>query len=453
MSYDPKNANLVSFQAARRAFVAGSDTPRAFLERCIATIEAREPELKAFVTLNLDGARQAADASSARYKAGHPASDIDGLPIAIKDVHDTQDMPMEAGSPVLAGNRTGWDGAAVYALRTGGAAIIGKTVTTELAFATPGPARNPWDASRTPGGSSSGSGAAIGAGLVPVATGTQVRGSVLRPAAYCGAWVIKASYGAINTLGGFPSAPSLIHLSFLAGSFADSWTTSHWVSRTAGGDPGHPSLAGPRGLPDAEMPKRLARLETAGWADTVESVKSAFADYVASLAGHGIEIADRSGDPRIEAFEKKLLDMREVIALLLTYEGRYPLAMYAERCPELLSERVRDRAADAALVTPEQYAEALEWCAAFRAEHARLAERYDACITLNQVDPAPVGMPVGNVVYGEPSSVLGVPALNLPLLAAEGMPLGIQPLGFYRQDHRLVAHGRWLAEAALGQAE
>ena len=450
MSYDPKSANLVSFQATRPAFVAGSDTPRAFVERCIETIEAREPELKAFVTLNLDGARKAADASSERYRAGRPASDIDGLPIAIKDVHETEDMPMEAGSLVLAGNRTGWDGAAVHVLRKGGAAIIGKTVTTEFAFATPGPARNPWDATRTPGGSSSGSGAAIGAGMVPVATGTQVRGSVLRPAAYCGAWVLKASYGAINTLGGFPSARSLVHLSFLAGTLADSWTTSHWVSHTAGGDPGYPSLAGSRDLPAAEKPKRLARLDTGGWAETDDSVKSAFDAYVASLADLGIEIADRQGDPAIEAFEKKLVDMREVIALLLTYEGRYPLAMFAERHPELLSERVRDRAADSDSVSPEQYAEALEWCTAFRAEHARLAERYDACITLNQVDPAPAGMPVGNVVYGEASSVLGVPALNLPLLAVDGLPLGVQPLGFYRQDHRLIAQGRWLAEAELG---
>ena len=450
MSYDPKNPGLISFQAARPAFAEGTDSPRAFLERCIATIEAREPELRAFVVLNLEGAREAADAASERYRAGRPASDIDGLPIAIKDVHDTEDMPMEAGSPVLRGNRTGWDGAAVHALRKGGAAIIGKTVTTEFAFARPGPARNPWDAARTPGGSSSGSGAAVGAGMVPVATGTQVRGSVLRPAAYCGAFAVKASYGAINTLGGFPSAPSLVHLSFLAGTLADGWTTSHWVSHAAGGDPGHPSLAGPRALPPAEKPGRLARLETAGWSATEAPVKAAFEAWLATLADRGVEIVDRRADPEIEAVERGLVELRAVIALLLSYEGRYPLAMYAGRCPELLSERVRARVAEAASITPQDYAEALEWCAAFRARHARLAERFDACITLNQVDPAPVGMAVGDVVYGEPSSVLGVPALNLPLLEAGGMPLGVQPLGFHRQDHRLVAQGRWMTEAALG---
>ncbi len=450
MRYDPKNPGLISFQAARPAFVEGTDSPRAFLERCIATIDRREPELRAFVALNLEGARRAADAASGRYRAGRPASDIDGLVIAIKDVHDTEDMPMEAGSPVLRGNRTGWDGATVHALRKGGAAIIGKTVTTEFAFARPGPARNPWDAARTPGGSSSGSGAAVGAGMVPVATGTQVRGSVLRPAAYCGAFVLKTSYGAINTLGGFPSAPSLIHLSFLAGTLADTWTTSRWVSHAAGGDPGHPSLAGPPRLPSAEKPGRLARLETAGWKATETSVKAAFETWLGTLAGQGVEIVDRHADSDIEAVERDLVALRAVIVLLLGYEGRYPLAMYAERCPDLLSERVLARVAEAAAITPRHYAEALEWCAAFRARYARLAERFDACITLNQVDPAPVGMPVGDVVYGEPSSVLGVPALNLPLLAVEGMPLGVQPLGFYRQDHRLVAQGRWLAETTLG---
>ena len=371
--------------------------------------------------------------------------------IAIKDVHDTEDMPMEAGSPVLRGNRTGWDGATVHALRKGGAAIIGKTVTTEFAFARPGPARNPWDAARTPGGSSSGSGAAVGAGMVPVATGTQVRGSVLRPAAYCGAFVLKASYGAINTLGGFPSAPQP--------------DPPELPCR----DPRRHLDDVPLGLPcrrrrsRAPEPRRATRAAAGrknrgGWPvwrppagrRPRRSVKAAFETWLGTLAGQGVEIVDRHADSDIEAVERDLVALRAVIVLLLGYEGRYPLAMYAERCPDLLSERVLARVADAAAITPRHYAEALEWCAAFRARYARLAERFDACITLNQVDPAPVGMPVGDVVYGEPSSVLGVPALNLPLLAVEGMPLGVQPLGFYRQDHRLVAQGRWLAETTLG---
>ena len=449
-SYDPKTVKLLSFSDAVPAFVDGSDTPRAYLERCIETIAARETATRAFVTLNLDGAREAADASTGRYRAGRPLSQLDGMPVGIKDVHETEDMPMQVGSPIFEGWSSGWDGACVHALRKAGAAIVGKTVTTEFAFATPGPTRNPWDNSRTPGGSSSGSGAAVGARMIPAATGSQVRGSILRPAAYCGAYTLKASYGAINSLGGFPSAPSLIHVGFITGTLADMWIASHCVSRIAGGDPGHPSLAGPPTLPRPEKPERLIRLDTAGWAATTERTKAAFEDYLGTLADAGIEIAGRADDPEIEAYERDLVTLRDVIALILTYEGRWPLAMYADRDWEKLSPRVRDRVVAGRELTPEDYAEALEWCIAFRARHEAFAGRADGFVTLNQVDPAPVGMPVGDMVYGEPSSVVGCPALNLPLLAVDGMPLGVQLLGYFREDRNIVANAHWLVHAVRG---
>ena len=451
-TYDPKTVSLLSFSNAVPAFADGSDTPRAYLERCIETIEAREPAVKAFVALNLDGARNAADVSTERYRAGRPLSPLDGMPVGIKDVHETSDMPMQVGSPVFEGWSSGWDGACVYALRKAGAAIVGKTVTTEFAFATPGPTRNPWDTTRTPGGSSSGSGAAVGARMIPAATGSQVRGSILRPAAYCGAYTLKASYGAINSLGGFPSAPSLVHVGFIAGTLADMWIASHCVSRIAGGDPGHPSLAGPATLPRPDKPARLIRLETAGWAVTPEEIRAAFEDYLGTLTDAGVEIVGRADDPEIEAYERDLVALRDVIALILTYEGRWPLAMYADRDQELLSPRVQERVVAGRDLTPEDYAEALEWCVAFRARHEAFAGRADGFITLNQIDPAPVGMPVGNVVYGEPSSVAGCPALNLPLLSVEGMPLGVQLMGYFRQDSRIVANAHWLVHAVRGIA-
>ena len=119
-AYDPKTVTLLSFSDAVPAFADGSDTPRGYLERCIETIEAREPAIKAFVTLNLDGARNAADASTARYRDGRPLSELDGLPVALKDVHETEDMPMQVGSPIFEGWSSGWDGACVHALRKAG---------------------------------------------------------------------------------------------------------------------------------------------------------------------------------------------------------------------------------------------------------------------------------------------------------------------------------------------
>ncbi|HUG35757.1 MAG TPA: amidase family protein, partial [Candidatus Limnocylindrales bacterium] len=170
-----------SYFAAAQAFRDGTDTPRAFLERCIATIEALDPQVGAFVATNLPAARAAADAATARWKSRTTLSLIDGMPVGIKDIMETADMVTEQGSPLFVGWRGRRDAAAVAALREAGAVIIGKTVTTEFAATHPRGTRNPWDLERTPGGSSSGSAAAVASGMVPAALGTQVIGSIVRP--------------------------------------------------------------------------------------------------------------------------------------------------------------------------------------------------------------------------------------------------------------------------------
>src|SRR5258708_3814877 len=152
--------NQADFTSLRSRFASGDDTPRACLERYIERIEKREPEVQAFVTLNLDGARAAADAATSRYKAGRPVWPVDGMPVGIKDILETEDMPTEFGSPIYKGWRGNRDAAAVFALRKAGAAIVGKTVTTEFATRPPAKTRNPHDLKRTPGGSSSASAAA-----------------------------------------------------------------------------------------------------------------------------------------------------------------------------------------------------------------------------------------------------------------------------------------------------
>jgi Asp-tRNA(Asn)/Glu-tRNA(Gln) amidotransferase A subunit family amidase len=179
MTYDPHSTRYLCFAEARRAFAAGTDTPRALLERCLARAADLEPKVRAFVRLDAEGARQAADAATARWRAGRPLSIIDGLPVGIKDCVDVRGFPTQCNSPLFAENYPATDAAHVDALRRGGAAIVGKTVTTELTMALPGPTWNPWDLERTPGGSSSGSAAAVAAGMLPIATGSQVRGSVL----------------------------------------------------------------------------------------------------------------------------------------------------------------------------------------------------------------------------------------------------------------------------------
>jgi Asp-tRNA(Asn)/Glu-tRNA(Gln) amidotransferase A subunit family amidase len=453
IQYDPASSKLLTFYDKIPAFLDGSDTPRAYLERCLETIAEREPDVKAFVTFSLDRARTAADEATARYKDKRPLGPLDGMPFAMKDVFETEDMPMQLGSPLFEGYETGWDAACVYFLRRGGAVMVGKTVTTEFAFGNPGPARNAWDSDRTPGGSSSGSGAAVGASMVPAATGTQVRGSILRPACYNGAWALKPSWGAINTRGGFPSPPSIGHLGFLAGSLADTWISCYWLSQNAGGDAGHPSLKGEAKLPEAVKPARLARVDTAGWADTPEDTREIFNQMIAKLERRGVEVVSRREDPDLEAYEQDMIKLNEVIQVILAYEYRWPLMMYADRAPEKLGERVFNRAKAAAELTPDQYEEALEWSIGARARHEAFSTKYDAFLTLNGTGPAPEGMPVGNAVYGEQSSVLGVPTLNAPLLAQDGMPLGIQVLGYFRRDYELIALGHWMIHAVLREED
>src|SRR6267378_62528 len=175
-------------------FASGKDSPRAFLERCLASLDAFEPAIGAFVTLNLAAARVAADESTRRWRAGKPLCAIDGMPIGIKDIIETIDMPTQNGSPLFEGFRSERDAASVAALREAGGVIVGKTVTTEFAATEPRGTRNPFDPSRTPGGSSSGSAAALGA---------QVIGSTLRPASFCGCYGFKPTVGALNRGGSY----------------------------------------------------------------------------------------------------------------------------------------------------------------------------------------------------------------------------------------------------------
>ncbi|MEE8332367.1 MAG: amidase [Alphaproteobacteria bacterium] len=442
--YDPKTVELLSFNRAVPAFLDGRDSPRAFLERCLETIEAREPDVRAFVTLNAEGARKAADAANERYKAGRALSCVDGMPVAIKDVFDTEDMPTRMGSPIFDDAKPGYDAASVFWLRRGGAVILGKTVTTEFAFGRPGPTRNPWDSARTPGGSSSGTAAAVGAGMVPVGTGSQVRGSVMRPAAFCGTYALKPSYGAINIQGGFPSPPSIAHLGVLGGTLTDTWRTAHYISNAAGGDPGHRGLGGGSALPAERKPARLARLDTAGWAATPEETRAVFERLLADIAAKGVEIVDRRGTPEIEALEQQLVGLTPVIMEVLTWEGRYPLALYAARYPDKLGEAVAARVKASEQMTRAQYEIALDYLAELRRRFEALRGRVDGCIALTATGAAPEGLAVGDPVYGDVSSGLLAPAFNLPMLTIEGMPLGAQVIGFRGTDYDLAGLAHWI---------
>ena len=195
------------------------------------------------------------------------------MPVGIKDIIETIDMPTEHGSPLFAGYRSERDAASVAALREAGAVIVGKTVTTEFAWMQPRATKNPWDLTRTPGGSSSGSAAAVAVGAISVGIGTQVFGSIVRPASFCGCFGFKPTVGAINRGGSHDALSQSTH-GPIAASLPEAWQVAYEISQRAGGDPGFPGLYGPPTCPAPSKPRRLAVLETDGWAVATSAAQS-----------------------------------------------------------------------------------------------------------------------------------------------------------------------------------
>jgi len=445
-SYDPTRLRLPSFVASRPAFEDGTDTPRAFLDRCLETIAARDGEIKAFAYLNEAGAREAADAATARYREDRALSPIDGCPIAVKDSIETIDMPTQMNSPVFEGWMSGRDAACVYALRRSGAIILGKTFTPELVLGTPGPTRNPFDPSRSPGGSSSGSGAAVGAGMVPVAIGNQTGGSLIRPASYCANYGFKPTHSALNIGGMHPIAPSQDHIGPMAATLADAWLTAHQISYVAGGTGGHPGLTGGPDLPEPVAPKGLIRLKTKGWTELDEGTVAAFEEFVAGLSEAGVDVIDQTGSESVAKLERLLEEANDIAYDIMMYEARWPTLAYAEGKPrETLSERLRQRLARGVEMTPADYRRALERRDVIRRQVVEVAARADGFVTLASSGPAPTGLEeTGSRHFLSPWSMVGGPSFSLPLLAVKGLPVGIQLMGMNNTDERTTAIAHWI---------
>lgn len=451
--YDPREFRALSFHDAIARFRDGSDSPRAYLERCLETIAAREPVVRAFAALNEAGARAAADASTARWRADRPLSPIDGLPIGIKDLLETKDMPTQMGCEACSGNFPRRDNAAVWALREAGAVVLGKTVTAELGGAHPGPTTNPFDPARTPGGSSSGSAAAVAARMVPAAIGSQVGGSIIRPAAYCGNVALKPTQGGINR--GERQATSMSTHGVHAGSIEDMWQVAIEIARRAGGDRGWPGLFGPPAPPPAVRPERLIVLETEGWPALDAPSRSAFEALLGGLRHAGVTLLRRVDHPWIEALERAIGDGRALAGAITAWENRWAHRSLVDQFPDGVSARAKAVLARAEAMSVDDYRALLMERAAAQQRYAAVAPLADAAITLACPGPAPLWAgdvpgqplaprPTGDFVFNAPSSLLFAPAVTVPLLAVGGLPVGVQLMGQPHEDARVTALARWL---------
>jgi Asp-tRNA(Asn)/Glu-tRNA(Gln) amidotransferase A subunit family amidase len=434
------------FLAATRGFASGKETPREFLERSLALLQEWEPRIGAFVCANIPDARAAADRSTERWRAGRPLSPVDGMPVGIKDIIETVDMPTEMGSPLFTGWRSEKDAASVRALRDAGAVIVGKTVTTEFAATEPRGTRNPWNTDHTPGGSSSGSAAAVAVGIVSAALGTQVIGSTIRPASFCGCVGFKPSVNALNREGSH-DYQSQSCTGIIAATLEDAWQVAHEIVARVGGDAGTPGLEGPDELPAAKKPRRLAMIETAGWAAAEAGAKKHLQESVARLKSAGVEVRTRHDDAKVAAFEATLGGVTELSHRINGWEGRWFLHSMRERDASKLSRNMTERAARYENLTLAEHRADLKERARIRALHAELAASCDACIALAAPGPAPKGLgSTGNPEFAVPSSLLGVPALSLPLFAVDGLPLGLQVIGYFNRDADAFAIGSWLMQ-------
>jgi Asp-tRNA(Asn)/Glu-tRNA(Gln) amidotransferase A subunit family amidase len=441
---NPAAPSLVSFQAATASFHNGKDTPRAFLERSIERLDAFEPRLHAFAALSLARARIAADAATARWRNGRPLSRIDGMPVGIKDVIETFDLPTGMGSPTHDNYRPMRDAATVFALRDAGAAVLGKTKTTEFAGAYATDTRNPYDTERTAGGSSAGSASAVGAGILPVALGTQVIGSVLRPAGYCGAFGYKPTFGAINR-GGSHDFHSHSCIGLIGASLEDIWCATFDMVQRSGGDPGEPGLFGAPEMALPSKPKRLIQLETPGWELATVEARQQLEDKLSAFSAAGVEVVTRRNNPAVDALEHSLIGILQFGFDIIGYESRWPLKSVAYRDRLGLSPGVLDQIVLSDALGLDGYRGLLARRRALRAEFEQLAATADAFITLDALGAAPKGITyTGNPSFNVPASVLGTPALTLPMFTDEGMPLGLQLISGQHTDAKLFATAGWV---------
>ncbi len=327
-------------------------------------------------------------------------------------------------------------------------------MTTEFAAGDPPPTTNPHDPTRTPGGSSSGSAAAVAAGMVPAALGTQVAGSVIRPAGFCGTYAIKPTLGAINR-GEFLHL-SQDHVGVFASSLADLWNVTTEIASRAGGDPGSPGLffsPDPARQLEQLVPGRVAVMETPGWPLTHPRARAAFEAVLDELSHHGVAVLRRGDHAVVERFETAIA-APELTARILGFESRWFLGEIDERYPGALSSSNRRLLDRGRAVTRDDYRAALAQRDDARRCLAALAPVADALISPTTTGPAPpldtgerVGdatLWTGNPAFNAPASMLGTPAIALPMMAVDGLPVGIQLVGQCHADEELARIAAWI---------
>ena len=417
-------ANLLTAVVVSRRIAAGELRSEQLVRHCLERIAERDGEVGAWE--HVDPAAALAEARDRDNTS--PRGPLHGVPVGVKDIIDTADMPTGYGSPIWRGHRPVRDAACVALVREAGAVVLGKTVTTELAYFSPGRTANPHDLGRTPGGSSSGSAAAVADHMVPVAFGTQTAGSIIRPAAFCGVVGYKPSFGTISRSGVLPFAESLDTVGSLAGSVAD----AALLVSVAAGRPDLLVRDGPDRAP------RVAVHRSAAWEQVSGGSREALIEAARRLARAGSDVSDA-------ALPGWFAELPGAQATVMAFEAARSFAPERRGHNAQLSARLRALLDEGADCSPAAYLDALRLAQAGRQELAALFERHDLILTPSAPGEAPVGLDsTGDPRFNRTWTLLGTPCVNLPAGTGEGgLPVGVQLVGRPGDDARFLATATW----------
>jgi len=434
--------HLLSATEAARLIRDGMISSEQLIEACLAQIRAADERVQAWAFLGPDHALAQARALDRLRLEGKPLGPLHGVPIGVKDIFDTADMPTECGSPIYAGRTPARDATAVSFLRAAGAVILGKTVTTELAYFFPGKTRNPHNPEHTPGGSSSGSAAAVAANMTPLAIGSQTNGSTIRPAAYCGVVGFKPTHGLISRGGVLALSRTLDHVGLFARTVDD---VALLAEQLMGFDERDPDTRPLARIPFVEaaaaeppLAPMFAFVKTPFWDRADQDTRDGFAEIIETL-GERIEEIELFPSAR-EAWEwhKTIMDAEMAANLAREYE----------RGRDRMSQPLRALIERGRKVSAVDYQQALRQITAVHESFLELFEqRYDAILTAAAAGAAPKGLSS----TGDPSfctlwTYCGMPCVTLPLLqSSDGLPIGVQLVGPRYGDARLLRTAKWLA--------
>ncbi len=424
---------------AREALTTGRITSEDLVRACVGRIAKRDDAVRAWAHFDGERAIAAAQASDARRARGEPMGLLAGIPVGVKDIVDTKDFPTELGSEIFAGRQPAADAFVVSELKAAGAIILGKTVTTELAFFGPGKTRHPHDPARTPGGSSSGSAAAVADFQVPLALGTQTAGSIIRPASYCGVLGFKPSFGYVSRTGVLAQSAPLDTIGGYARSVEDIALLTDAISAFDAADADmcanpKPSLvsalnASPLGAP------RLAFIKSPAWTHGDEAMRSEFERFVASLGDNAAET------PLSPEFDE-ILRLQQIVQFSDIAHNYGPIA---DSHPDRVSMKLKEIIAEGRTFSKSSYDAARAKRDFLYAALQPILDHCDAILTPAAQGIAPVGLAsTGSPMFNGLWTYLEMPCISLPLLAIGHLPLGVQLVGARGGDAHLLRVADWM---------